>query len=70
MASAWHNKSLVLKQMRRHQEALATAEEAIRLSPNDPDNWQRKVEALRQLRRHNDARIAEAEVLRLRAGQK
>jgi len=56
--------------MHRYQEALTAAEEAIRLSPDDPDNWQRKVEALRQLRRRGDALIAEGEVFRLRAEKK
>ena len=66
MASVWHNTSLVLKQLRRYQEALNSAEQAIRLSPNDPDNWLRKAEALKGLRRRKDQRDAEAQALRLR----
>ena len=66
MVSALHNKSLVLKQLRRYEEALDAAEAALRLAPNDPDNWQRKAEALRKLRRGKEARAAEAEVVRLR----
>jgi tetratricopeptide (TPR) repeat protein len=66
MVSALHNKSLVLKQLKRYDEALAAAEAAVKLAPNDPDNWQRKAEALRKLRRGRDARSAEEQVERLR----
>jgi tetratricopeptide (TPR) repeat protein len=66
MATAQHNKSLVLKQLQRYEEALDAAQEAIRLAPIDPDNWLRKAEALKKLHRRREARAAEAEVARLR----
>ena len=69
MASAWHNKSLVLKQLKRNNEALDAADEAVRLAPGDADNWRRKAEALKKLSRRKDAREAEAEVLRLTGGK-
>jgi Flp pilus assembly protein TadD len=52
--------------MGRYNEALDAAEEAIRLSPDDPDHWSRKAEALRGLRRKKEAKKAEAEAERLR----
>ena len=67
MASAWHNLSLVLKKLKRNQEALDAAEQAIFLDPNDADNWTRKAEALKSLRRSSDARAAEREAARLRS---
>ena len=71
MASAWHNKSLVLKELGRSQEALEAAEQAIKLAPNDPDNWLRKAEALKRMgrSRKGDARDAEARALKLRGAQ-
>ena len=66
MASAWHNLSLVLKKLKRNQEALDAAEQAILLAPNDPDNWTRKAEALKSLRRSRDAKDAEKQAGKLR----
>ena len=62
--------SLVFKQLRRYQDALGAAEEAIRLAPNDPpDNWLRKVEALKKLPgRRKERREAEKKLAQLRGG--
>jgi Flp pilus assembly protein TadD len=58
----------VLIKLRRYQEALDSAEQAIRLAPNDADNYLRKAEALKRLRRSKDARAAEAQAQALRLG--
>jgi tetratricopeptide (TPR) repeat protein len=68
MVSALHNKSLVLKELERYDEALDAAEVAIQIAPNDPDNWLRKAEALRRLHRRREARDAENEAAHLRGG--
>jgi Flp pilus assembly protein TadD len=67
LRTAWHNKSLVLNQLGRYEDALNAANEAIRLRPDDPDNWLRKAESLKKLRRRDEARSAEMQAARLRA---
>jgi tetratricopeptide (TPR) repeat protein len=57
---------MVLRLLRRYDEALEAAEAAIQLAPNDPDNWLRKAEALRKLRRVKEAQVAESEAARLK----
>jgi superkiller protein 3 len=66
LATAWHNKALVLNRLGYCEEALKAADEAIQLRPDDPDNWQRKVDALKVLKRRPEARSAEAQANLLR----
>ena len=56
----------MLNRLGRYDESLRSANEAIRLSQNDPDHWLRKAEALKALRRGKEARAAEEQAALLR----
>ena len=58
-AEDWFNKSVALHDQGNYADAIKALDEAIRLSPNDPNNaiaWNNKGNTLRMLHRNSDAK--------------
>lgn len=62
---SWNHKIKVLLAMGRKEEALAAAEEALTINPNEDSHWTNKGIALRRLSRYNDSLEALEEAISL-----